>query len=251
MATSTVLRTLRNVAFRPSIYARPQPLFAINVDAGLPCRRFLFGNNASSKQEQQVQQDASGSQQPSAEEQTAGNDAAGDPLAELQKSHAQEKNKLEDQIKDIDDKYKRSLAELENLRIRLTKQIEEAKVYGIQGFCKDMLEVADVLQIAVTSVPEKALKESSGDLQQTLKQLFEGVKMTEQQLQTVFRRHGLTQINPIGEKFNPNEHEALFEAPDPEKQPGTVCVVTKIGYKLRDRTLRPALVGVVKKAPPS
>lgn len=126
----------------------------------------------------------------------------------------------------------------------MSRQIEEAKVYGIQGFCKDLLEVADILQIA--------LKSTSNEFNQNnFESLFKGVEMTEQQLQNVFRRHGLTQINPIGEKFNPNEHHAMFEAEDVSKEPGTVSIVTQIGYKLHDRTIRPAMVGVVKSKGPS
>jgi molecular chaperone GrpE len=134
------------------------------------------------------------------------------------------------------------LAEAENTRIRMRKQVEDAKIYGIQNFCKDLLEIADVLHSAIDSVPKDVVNDDN----QVLKNLFLGIQMTEQQLQSVFKRHGLTQLNPIGEKFNPNEHHALFEAVQAGKEPGTVAVVTKIGYKLHDRTIRPAMVGVVK-----
>lgn len=122
----------------------------------------------------------------------------------------------------------------------MRRQVDEAKIFGIQGFCKDLLEVADVLQAAIKSVPSDKLKDEH------LKSLFKGVEMTENQLQSVFRRHGLNQINPIGVKFDPNEHHAMFEADDLSKEPGTVAIVTQIGYKLHDRTIRPAMVGVVK-----
>ena len=126
----------------------------------------------------------------------------------------------------------------------MKRQIEEAKIYGIQGFCKDLLEVADILQIALKSTSKDFNKEN-------FQSLFKGVEMTEQQLQSVFRRHGLTQINPIGEKFNPNEHHAMFEAEDLSKEPGSVSIVSQIGYKLHDRTIRPAMVGVVKAKNPN
>ncbi|EEB13175.1 grpe protein, putative [Pediculus humanus corporis] len=142
----------------------------------------------------------------------------------------------------FEDKYKRSLAEGENLRLRLTKQIEDAKLFGIQSFCKDLLEVSDILQRATESVP----KEEITDKNPHLKNLFEGLTMTEAQLQNVFRRHGLVPVNPLNEKFDPNLHEALFQQEVEGKEAGTIVVVSKIGYKLHERVIRPALVGIAK-----
>lgn len=112
---------------------------------------------------------------------------------------------LASQKDELLDKYKRALADGENLRNRLTKQISEAKIYGIQSFCKDLLDVADVLNKATETVPKEELNKNSH-----LKSLYEGLTMTEAQLMSVFKRHGLEQVNPIDEKFNPNFHEALF-----------------------------------------
>lgn len=140
------------------------------------------------------------------------------------------------------DKYRRSLADGENLRTRMNKQIAEAKQFGIQGFCKDLLEVADVLGKATETVPT----EEVSDRNPHLKSLYEGLVMTEAQLQAVFKRHGLEKVNPQDEKFNPNYHEALFQQEVQGKEAGTVVVVSKIGYKLHDRVIRPALVGVSK-----
>lgn len=154
-----------------------------------------------------------------------------------------ENEKLLEKVKEIDDKFKRALAEAENSRIRMRKQVEDAKIFGIQNFCKDLLDVADVLEKAVETVPKDQLATN-----EPLNSLYTGVQMTEKELQSVFRRHGLLRMNPVGEKFNPNEHHALFESVIEGKEPGTVAVVTKIGYKLHDRTIRPAMVGVVKAA---
>jgi molecular chaperone GrpE len=162
-------------------------------------------------------------------------------MTEREKVLVTQNEELLEKVKEIDDKFKRALAEGENTRVRMRKQIEDAKIFGIQGFCKDLLEVADVLEKALESVPKEELSKS-----ESLKTLFTGVEMTDTQLQSVFRRHGLVKLNPIGEKFNPNDHHALFEAVEEGKEPGTVAVVTKIGYKLHDRTIRPAMVGVVK-----
>ena len=127
----------------------------------------------------------------------------------------------------------------------MQKQISDAKIFGIQGFCKDLLEVADILAKANETVP----KDQVSNANPHLKNLFEGLTMTETELKKVFSRNGLEMINPLeGEKFDPNFHEALFEQPVPGKQAGTVAVVTKVGYKLHSRTLRPALVGVFKES---
>ena len=141
------------------------------------------------------------------------------------------------------DKYIRSLAETENVRQRMTKQIQDTKNFGIQGFCKDLLEVADVLNLAVDNTPKDQM-----DNNPHLKNLFDGLTMTEAQLQKVFVKHGLVKIYPeVGEKFDPFVHEAMFQVPTEDKDSNSnVAVVTKIGYKLKERTIRPALVGVFK-----
>ncbi|XP_011165998.1 grpE protein homolog 1, mitochondrial [Solenopsis invicta] len=142
----------------------------------------------------------------------------------------------------LEDKYKRALAEGENIRVRLTKQINDAKLFGIQGFCKDLLDVADVLGKATESVPKDEITERNPHL----KGLYEGLVMTEAQLHKVFKKHGLVSLNPVNEKFDPNEHEALFQQEVEGKEPGTIVVVSKVGYKLHERIVRPALVGVAK-----
>ncbi|CAL1273464.1 unnamed protein product [Larinioides sclopetarius] len=163
-------------------------------------------------------------------------------VSSKEKELLQEKEKLLEDVKNLNDKYMRALADNENIRNRMRREINDAKQYGIQGFVKDLVEVADVLGKATESVPKEALE--SDNLH--LKGLFQGLQMTEAQLLSVFKRHGVTKVNPIGEKFNPNLHEALFEQVDASKEPGTVGTVTKVGYRLHDRVVRPAMVGVVK-----
>lgn len=99
------------------------------------------------------------------------------------------------------------MADSENLRKRLNKQIDDAKIFGIQSFCKDLLEVADILGHATQAVP----KDQVSDNNPHLKNLYEGLTMTKDSLLQVFKRHGLEAINPINEKFNPNFHEALYQ----------------------------------------
>jgi len=156
---------------------------------------------------------------------------------------ASELEEVKSKSDDFLDKYRRSIAENDNMRKRLTKQIEDAKIFGIQGFCKDLLDVADVLAKAV-----EAGKAIEGQ-QQGNKDMVEGLKLTQTQLLQVFGRHGLTQIDPVKgeEKFDPNLHEALFQIPAPNLDPNIVMDVQKIGYSLHGRTIRPALVGVSKK----
>ncbi|KAL4711284.1 hypothetical protein ACJJTC_019125 [Scirpophaga incertulas] len=149
---------------------------------------------------------------------------------------------LKDQVKDLDDKYKRALADGENVRRRMMKQVEDAKSFAIQSFCKDLLEVADTLSAAAESVPESEVSDGGA----ALRSLRDGVKLTRAQLTQVFSRHGLVAVSPLREKFDPNLHEALFQQEVEGAEAGTVVAVSKVGYKLNDRCVRPALVGVAK-----
>ena len=135
----------------------------------------------------------------------------------------------------------RALAEIENTRKRMMEKVEDARQFGIQGFSRDILDVADVLEKATDSVPESELKKG---VNPPLLSLFEGIKMTEEQLRKVFTKNGLKRIEALGEKFDPVLHEAVFQVPG--DKPGTVAVVSKVGYLLNGRTIRPALVGVAK-----
>lgn len=140
----------------------------------------------------------------------------------------------------LQDKYKRALAESENVKNRMKKQIEDIRLFGIQGFAKDLLEVADILGKATESIPQEEIQNNSH-----LKSLYEGLVLTDQQLHKVFTKNGLEKLSPVGEKFDPNFHEALFEQDVPGKE-GTVILVNQIGYTLNARVLRPAKVGVAK-----
>ncbi|RCN27826.1 co-chaperone GrpE [Ancylostoma caninum] len=132
---------------------------------------------------------------------------------------------------DWKDKYQRSLAETENVRKRGFKQTEEAKV-------------ADVLDLAVDSVKPEQLKTAD----KTLVDLHEGIAMTRTVLFKTFKKHGLVPVSPLGEKFDPNLHEAVFQVPagpDAKAEPGHIMHVSKIGYCLKERPIRAAQVGVV------
>ncbi|EGT33510.1 hypothetical protein CAEBREN_10910 [Caenorhabditis brenneri] len=154
-----------------------------------------------------------------------------------------EYDEVQTESADYKDKYQRSLAETENVRRRGIKQTDDAKVFAIQSFCKDLLEVSDILDIAIKSVKPEEL-ESGG---KALKDLFEGVSMTRTVLAKTFSKHGLVAVDPTNQKFDPNLHEAVFQIPSANaKQPvGHIEVCTKIGYSLKERPIRPAQVGVV------
>jgi len=163
-------------------------------------------------------------------------------ISEAEKAYQEQIAGLEEKNADLLDKYRRSLADFENLRNRMNKQVADAKIFGIQGFCKDLLDVADSLNKGVSSVSESEISSSP-----SLATVHEGLKLCESQLLQVFSKHGLVQENPMGEKFDPNKHDALFQIPAPDKEPNTVMDVQKIGYILHGRTIRPAAVGVSRK----
>eukprot|EP00962_Isochrysis_galbana_P016740 scaffold4799_cov115-Isochrysis_galbana.AAC.7 len=159
--------------------------------------------------------------------------------------------KLEQQVAELDEQLKskhdhllRALADTDNMRRRATIDIENANKYAVGNFAKDLLDVADNLGRAMGAVPVE-MRQSEDH--QDLKILYEGVMLTDNELMKVFSKHGLIRLEPLGEKFDPNFHNALFEAPDPSKEPGTVMHVAMPGYKLHDRCLRAAGVGVVRK----
>ena len=130
--------------------------------------------------------------------------------------------------------------------------MEESKIFSISKFAKDLLEIPDNLERAVDAVKDPALKDS--ELYQGMLNLrcdfidkFLGVVATYSILLKTLEKHGVTRLNPIKEKFDPNKHEALFDYEDPNAESGTCGVVAQPGYLIQDRVLRPAKVGVVKK----
>ncbi|ODM99790.1 GrpE protein 1, mitochondrial [Orchesella cincta] len=202
----------------------------------------LFSVSASLKSDTKSQAASSDSSSETDQEERPPGEEVEKKLREELDKAVSENATLVSRSQEFEDKYKRALAETENLRARLTKQISDSKLYAIQGFCKDITEISDILRLAIESVPKDQVTKENPHL----KDLFEGLTMTETRLLQVFKSHGLTQINPVDEKFNPNEHEAVVQQPVEGKESGTVICVTKLGYKLHDRVIRPAVVGVAK-----
>ncbi len=147
---------------------------------------------------------------------------------------------LEAELADYKDRLLRALAETENTRRRAQREREDAAKYAISGFAKDLLSAADNLRRALESLPQSEVRD------ERTRNLLAGVEATERELLSVFERHGLRRIDPRGERFDHNLHQAIFEAERNDQPPGTIVEVLQPGYVLHDRLLRPAMVGVAK-----
>ena len=148
------------------------------------------------------------------------------------------KNELEQAIED----KKRALAEAENTRRRGIKDLEQSRKYGHISFAREMLSVVDSLESAVNSSPQ-----NKDELSDEIKNFIVGVEMTLEQLKQVFNNHNISKIDPQGDKFDYNVHQAMFEKETDEVEPGLIIEVMQPGWSLHDRLLRPAMVGVSKK----
>jgi molecular chaperone GrpE len=154
-----------------------------------------------------------------------------DPVAEAKREAAEFKDKL-----------LRTLAEMENLRKRTEREVFDARLYGIAGFARDVLAVADNMHRALDAIgPE--LRESDDA---KVKALIEGVELTERELLKTLEKNGVKKFSPQGEKFDPNVHQAMYEVPTSDLLPGQVAEVIQAGYMIGERVLRPAMVAVSK-----
>jgi molecular chaperone GrpE len=132
-------------------------------------------------------------------------------------------------------------AETQNVRRRLEAEKHTASTYAATAFARDMLSVKDNLERALATIPE----ELRGD--ERLKGLVTGIEVTGRELETVFARHGITRIEALGQPLDPNRHQAMVEIPSDEAEPGAIVQEMQAGYMIKDRLLRPALVGVARK----
>ncbi len=148
-------------------------------------------------------------------------------------------------IADLESRLLRALAETENVRRRGAKERDEVGKYAITAFARDLLPVIDNLRRAIESTSDEARKDKG------LAGVVEGIEMTERELLSVLDRHGIRRIDPLGEKFDHNFHQAIFEVDDCDEPAGTVAQVVQAGYVLADRLLRPAMVGVAKGPKPT
>lgn len=154
-----------------------------------------------------------------------------DPLEELRAENA-----------DLKDRVLRAMAETENLRKRAEREKAEATLYAATNFARDLLSVGDSLSKALEIMDEDA----RANADESTRNFIEGIELTRRELLNSFQKHGIVEVNPSDEKFDPNFHQAMFEVPGSGKPNGTVVQVVQTGYKIGERVLRPALVGVAK-----
>jgi molecular chaperone GrpE len=149
----------------------------------------------------------------------------------------------EAELAETKDRLLRALAETENVRRRFQREREDALKYAVSGFAKDLLSAVDNLRRALDSVPDSEVQNNR------TRSLLDGVAATERELLGALERNGVKRIDPKGERFDHNLHQAIFEAERPDVPAGTVVEVLQPGYVLHDRLLRPAMVGVAKGGP--
>lgn len=167
---------------------------------------------------------------------TAGSETAADPVVVLAREAAELKDRL-----------LRTLADMENLRRRTEREVADARAYGITNFARDILAVADNMERALKALDDEIRAKADAGV----KALLDGVELTERELIKVMEKYGVKKLEPQGQKFDPNLHQAMFELPDPSVPAGTVVQVMQPGYTIGERVLRPALVGIAKGGPKS
>lgn len=162
--------------------------------------------------------------------------------AEVPKAEVDPLEALKAENAELRDRFLRLAAEMDNLRRRTERDVKDAKAYAVTGFARDMLAVSDNLRRALDAVTEEARASADAGLSA----LIEGVEMTERGMLSTLERHGVRKIEPQGQKFDPNFHQAMFEIPNPDVPNNTVVQVVQAGFTIGDRVLRPAMVGVAK-----
>lgn len=156
---------------------------------------------------------------------------------------------LEAALVEMRDRLLRTHADMENLRRRTEREVQDARRYANAGFARDLLGVADNLRRAIEAATAGEEQSDAAGADPALAALLEGVALTERQLGKALEKNGVTQVDPKGQLFDPHRHEAVFEAPDESVPSGTVVQVMQQGYMIGDRILRPAMVGVARGGP--
>lgn len=222
----------RNAVF--GVFTRPM-LSAMRMQTSLPQR--LYSDKAEG-QKKTDNDDGAVPEKESAQSETA-------PEEDATTKQLKEKDA---RIKDLADDLLYCKAELQNFQRRTAEEKKTMGDHAISRLAKDLTESIDVLDLTLRSVPEPLRKSSQTDNEpsRALAELYDGVSLTRKSILDMLRTHGIEAFNPIGEKFDPLLHEALYQAPVPGKQPGSVLDCNKIGYMIKGRLLRAAQVGVVQ-----
>jgi molecular chaperone GrpE len=147
---------------------------------------------------------------------------------------------LERQLEEAKSKALYAAADTQNVRRRLEQELQQATSYAAAGFARDMLAIKDHLDRALAAVSDELRADK------TASQFLAGIEATSRELDAVFQRHGVTRIQSVGEPLDPHRHQAMIEMPS-DQEPGTIVEEMQPGYMMKDRLLRPALVGVAKK----
>ena len=190
-------------------------------------------SNDNTTPEDQEPEVAAQAAETAAEDASADNEAV-DPIEALKAENAE-----------LKDRALRVMAEMENLRLRTEKELKDTRQYSVAGFARDILTVSDNLRRALDAVPDELRQNADAGLVA----LLEGVEMTERELLNQLEKNGVKKLDPAGQKFDPNFHQAMFEVPNTEVPNNTVVQVVQAGYQIGDRVLRPAMVGVSKGGP--
>jgi molecular chaperone GrpE len=176
--------------------------------------------------------------------------SAGEPAAQPEPAAAPKSStSLDRELADTKDRLLRALADMDNMRKRTEREVADARIYGISSFARDILGVADNMHRAMAALDDELRAKAD----EGLKALLDGVELTERELINVLEKNGVKRIEPLGQKFDPNRHQAMYEIEDASVPAGSVLQVMQAGYLIGDRVLRPALVAVAKggdKAPP-
>jgi molecular chaperone GrpE len=149
---------------------------------------------------------------------------------------------LDRELAETKDRLLRTLADMDNMRKRTEREVADARIYGISNFAREILGVADNMHRAMAALDDELRAKAD----EPTKVLLEGVELTERELMNVLEKHGVKRIEPLGQKFDPNRHQAMYEIEDASVPAGSVIQVMQAGYMIADRVLRPALVAVAK-----
>lgn len=211
------------------VFSRPMLLRSVRA----PMVQRMYSDKAAEDKKQEAASEESAPESAEAE--------AEDPVAkQLQEKDAR--------IKDLTDDLLYCKAELQNVQRRTAEEKKTMGDHAISRLAKDLTESVDVLDLALRSVPEalRTNKNEDNEASRALVELYDGVSLTRKSILDMLRTHGIEAFDPLGEKFDPLLHEALYQAPVPGKEPGSVLDCSKIGYMIKGRLLRAAQVGVVQ-----